>query len=411
MVAPIAVTPVAEVPVVEVPVVETPIVEAPVDETQGAEAPVAPSSTPAPMETGRVGNGQSWAEQMEASKEEAFQRSRPMKCAQSQSRRHEPKPPLPFPLQDSEGRLASVSQLYAHVAEQPVADHNVAGSAIMHLHPEVQPQNARCLGNQVACMIAEYCLTTSAQGPLSLSPIVPHEAAALLPALKHYVPGVAFEDTRDVRVVDHAKTLRVAIWLHRLDMAVGGEALASKTLETSWHHLGPLLESFLTPRTSNLTFQEVVDCILKENHRASEQSLHHLKGCHIHDREVFKGLIKAHGELDKSDKATKKSLKKEIDQRCKSLEMLKKRISYYETQLGQEPSEGNTPNGDGQVSHDAQAEMAPANDAPSESTMTPETPASDPPATEDQTQGMEVDGYGTHPSLPSPISCEDYDLL
>ena len=146
----------------EVPVAETPISEAPVDETLDAEAPVVPSSTPAPMETGGVGDGQSWADQMEASKDEAFQRSRPMKCARSQLRRHEPKPPLPFPLWDSEGRLTSISQLYAHVAEQPVAHHNVAGNAIMHFHLEVLLQDARCLGNQVTCMIVEYHLTASA---------------------------------------------------------------------------------------------------------------------------------------------------------------------------------------------------------------------------------------------------------
>ena len=236
----------------------------------------------------------------------------------------------------------------------------------------------------------------------------------MLPALKNYVPSVAFEGTRDVRVMDRAKTLRVAVWLHQLDMAVGGEALASETVEALWNHLDPLLESFLTPRTSNLTFQEVVDCILKENHRTSQQLLHHLRGRHVHDREVLDGLIKAHGELDKLDKAARKSLKKEIDQRRKSLETLKERISYYETQLGQEPSEGNTPDDDGQVSHGAQAEMAPApgaNNAPSESAMTPATPASDPPPAEDQTQDMEVDDYGTHPSLPSPISHEDDDLL
>ena len=77
---PVAETPVAETPVAEVPVVETPITEAPVDETPGAEAPAAPSSTPAPMETGGVGDGQSWADQMEAGKDEAFQRSRAAKC-------------------------------------------------------------------------------------------------------------------------------------------------------------------------------------------------------------------------------------------------------------------------------------------------------------------------------------------
>ena len=403
-----------EAPVAKAAVAETPVMEAPAEETPGAEAPVAPSSTPAPMETGGAGDGQSWAEQMEAGNDESFQRSRPAKHACSQSRRHEPKPQLPFPLQDSEGRLTSVSQLYEHAAAQPATPHNVAGWAIMHLHSDLLPQKATRLGNQVACMIAEYHLTVSARQS-SLHPIIPQEVAPLLPPLKNYVPGVVFKGTRDVRVMDHAMALRVAVWLHWLDMAMGGEALASETLEASQHHLGPLLESFLTPRTSNLTYQEVVDRVLTENHRASEQSLHHLLGRCTHNWQVLDGLIKAHGELDKADKATQKSLKKEIDQRCKSLEMLKERISHYEAQLGQEPSEGNTPGDDGQVGYGAQAESAPApalaNNTPLESTMTPATPASDPPPAEDQSQDMEVDDYAASPSLPSPVSCEDDDLL
>ena len=205
-VAPIAETPVAETPVAEAAVVETPIMEAPAEETPGAEAPVAPSSTPAPMETGGVGDGQSWAEQMEAGDDESFQRSRPAKLARSQSRRHEPKPQLPFPLQDSEGRLASVSQLYEHAAVQAAAPYNVAGRAIMHLHPDLLLKKATRLGNQVTCMIAEYHLTVSARQS-SLHPIIPQEAAPLLPPLKNYVPGVAFEGTQDVRVMDHAMAL------------------------------------------------------------------------------------------------------------------------------------------------------------------------------------------------------------
>ena len=102
-VAPVAEPPGAEAPVAEAAVVETPIMEAPAEETLGAEAPVAPSSPPAPMETGGAGDGQSWAEQVEAGEEELFQRSRPAKRARSPSRRCEPKPRLPFPLQDSEG--------------------------------------------------------------------------------------------------------------------------------------------------------------------------------------------------------------------------------------------------------------------------------------------------------------------
>ena len=52
------VAPVAETPVAEASVAETPVEEAPVNETLGAEALVAPSSTPAPIETGGAGDGQ-----------------------------------------------------------------------------------------------------------------------------------------------------------------------------------------------------------------------------------------------------------------------------------------------------------------------------------------------------------------
>ena len=95
------------------------VMEAPVTETLGAETPVvetpaAPSDTPAPMETGRAGDGQSWAECVEASMDEEFQQDRPAKRHRSQSKRRKQRPMLPFPLQDSEGRLASVTQLYEH---------------------------------------------------------------------------------------------------------------------------------------------------------------------------------------------------------------------------------------------------------------------------------------------------------
>ena len=125
---------VAETPIAEASEEETDVMETPA-ETLGAEAPIAPSTLPTPMETGGAGDGSSWAEQMEAQEEE-FQRSRPAKCPHSQSRRHEPTPQLPFPLQDHEGRFASVMQLYQHAAAQPAAPHNVAGQVIRHLHPE-----------------------------------------------------------------------------------------------------------------------------------------------------------------------------------------------------------------------------------------------------------------------------------
>ena len=398
MVAPVMETPVTEAPVTETPVTETPVVE----------TPAAPSDTPAPMETGGAGDGQSWAKHIEAGIDEKFQQDRPVKHCRSQTRRCEQRPTLPFPLQDSEGRLASISQLYKHVGEQPATCHNVAGRGIMHLHPDVLPRKATRLRNQVTCMIAEYHLTSSARGPSSLSPILLAEAAALLPPIKNYVPGIAFEGMRDVRVMDQARTLRVAAWLHQLDMVAGGDGMASETLEASRHCQGPLLESFLTPRMSNLTFQKVVDCILHENRRASERSLNYLLAHHAYTREELDDLTKAHGE---SNKSSRKRIMKEINLRCKDLESLRERISYYESHLRQDPSEDNTPDDDGLFSHGAQARMATApgvNDAPSESAT---TQASDAPPTEGQTHAMEVDDEGTHSLPASPISTVEDDLL
>ena len=82
-------------------------------ETQGTRS----DDVPAPMETGRVGDGKSWADQVEASVDE-FQKDRPAKHRRSQSRRREERPTLPLPLQDNKGRCTSIQQLYQHAGEQ-----------------------------------------------------------------------------------------------------------------------------------------------------------------------------------------------------------------------------------------------------------------------------------------------------
>ena len=107
-----------------------PTQEAPAEEPPVAEAPVSGppcSDTPAPMETGGAGDGRSWAKQVEMSSEAEFRQARPPKHPRSQSRRWEVEPALPFPLQDTEGRLASVMRLYEHVGEQPLPWDDVAG--------------------------------------------------------------------------------------------------------------------------------------------------------------------------------------------------------------------------------------------------------------------------------------------
>ena len=110
-------------------------------------------------------------------------------------------------------------------------------------------------------------------------------------------------------------------------------------------------------------------------------------------------------------KGSQKRIKKEIDLRCKDLESLRERISYYESCLRQDLLGVDPPDNDGLFGHGAQARMATApgvDDAPSESAS---TQASDPPPTEGQTDAMEVDDEGTHPCSASPVSTVEDDLL
>ena len=133
------------------------------------------------------------------------------------------------------------------------------------VHPDLEAGVAKSLNNMVLCMILEYHLTCLSQGPSYVSPVLPEAAKNLLPSMEEYMAGGDFQGTQDARVLERAKTLWVAIWLHRLDMAATGDRMASYSLDTTRHGSGPLLEFLLSPQASSLTFEEVVDWVLVEN--------------------------------------------------------------------------------------------------------------------------------------------------
>ena len=225
--------------------------------------------------------------------------------------------------------------------------------------------------------------------------------------------GGVFQGIGDVRVVDRAKTLQIATWLHCLDMSVGGDGMASQTLEAMRQSRGPLLDLFLAPMRGSLTFVEVVDRVLNENWRGADSSLDDLWGCCAQICGELDDLIKAHRE--ESDKSSRKRIKKEIDLRQKDLESLRAAISHHESNLGQDQLKDIAPGDDSLSNHGAgeapEAEMATApeaDDAPSGSAM---TQSSDPPPAEGQAHAMEVDDEDSGPPPVSPISPVDDDLL
>ena len=94
-----------------------------------------------------------------------------------------------------------------------------------------------------------------------------------LPPLTDYAPPEDGSGMTDVRVWDHqARTLRVAVWLHRLDMALSEEPAASRSLVRARHSLGCLLAYFLGPETAwGLQFEDVINQVLRENKRHNEK--------------------------------------------------------------------------------------------------------------------------------------------
>ena len=140
-------------------------------------------------------------------------------------------------------------------------------------YPDLELGMAKSLNNQVLCMISECHLTCLSQGPSYVSPVLPEAAKNLLPSMEEYMAGIDIQGTWDLRVLERAKTLRVAVWLHHLDMAPTGDGVASYSLDATRHGRGPLLEFLPAPQASSLTFEEVIHRVLAENRYKVESSL------------------------------------------------------------------------------------------------------------------------------------------
>ena len=255
---------------------EAPTTSHPTPGREGSVTQGAHSNPPIPMETGVAKDGWSWAEQAKASAEEEWRRDRPTKCCQSLSRRQD-RSTNPFPLQDSEGRHEAVQQLYWHAGEHTPARHDVAAQGMASHHSDLESGMAKSLNNQVLCMILEYHLTCLSQGPSYVSLVLPEAAKNLLPSVEEYTAGSDFQGTWDLRVLQRAKTLRVAVWLHHLDMAASGDWVASYSLDATRHSRGPLLEFLLALQASSLTFEEVIHWVLAENRYKVESSLDNIR--------------------------------------------------------------------------------------------------------------------------------------
>ena len=182
-------------------------------------------------------------------------------------------PGPPYLIGMAEVRREAVGQIYDRVAGKELPPYNITSEALWAYYTRVDPQTLSTWACHILCMIAEYHMACMTRGSTVTSPILPRELMERLLPLADYTPPKDRSGSTDVQVQDHqARTLRVAIWCHRLDMVLSEEPASSGSLLRSRPRLGNLLAYFLSPRTSwGLQFEDVVTQVLKENLRHIEK--------------------------------------------------------------------------------------------------------------------------------------------
>ena len=183
-------------------------------------------------------------------------------------------------------RQEAIGQIYDHVAGKDPPPCNITSEAIRAYYPRIEAQTLKTWACQVLCMISEYHMACLTRGSPVTSPILPGVIEDKLPPLAGHTRPEDRSGVTDVRVWDHqARTLRVAVWLHRLDMALSREPVASGSLVQARHSLHRLLTYFLAPGTAwGLQFKDVVDQVLRENRKQNKrrrnESSSSLRKCH-----------------------------------------------------------------------------------------------------------------------------------
>ena len=214
--------------------------------------------------------------------------------------------------------------------EHKLASEITALRGLQVIHPDMGADELQSLNNQVLLMIAEYHLTSASQGTHHIQPVLPEGAARLMPPVDEYLPG-SFEGCRDVRVTDWAQIMRIATWLHRLDLAATYSVETANSPQVEEYDFGPLLEYFLMPRLSTITPQEVAARVAQENRQGLEASLRDL---HDERDSLQNGIELLTTALEnEQQKERRKSIKKQLDSRRRELRSNLRRIA----RLGRAP--------------------------------------------------------------------------
>ena len=190
----------------------------------------------------------------------------------AEGRTSEPQGP-PYPIGTAQARREAIGQIYNSVDGKDPPPRNIASEALRAYYSGADPRTLKTWACQILCMISKYHMACVTRGSPVTSPILPGVIEDRLPPLMDYALPKDRSGVTDVRVRNHqARTLWVAVWLHRLDMALSEEPATSGSLVRARHILGSLLAYFLGPGTGwDLQFEDVIDQVLRENKRHNER--------------------------------------------------------------------------------------------------------------------------------------------
>ena len=142
----------------------------------------------------------------------------------------EPQGP-PYPIGTAQARREAIGQIYNCVDSKDPSPCNIASEALRAYYSRAESWTLKTWACQILCMISEYHMACVTRGFPVTSPILPGVIEDRLPPLTDYALPEDRSGVTDVRVWDHqARTLQVAVWLHRLDMALSEEPAASGSL-------------------------------------------------------------------------------------------------------------------------------------------------------------------------------------
>ena len=156
-----------------------------------------------------------------------------MYMRETQGRISEPPGP-PYPIGTAEARWEVIGQIYDRVDGKELPLHDIASRALRAYYTRVYQRTLSTWACQILCMITEYHMACVTRGSPVTSPIVPRELEERLLPLADYAPPEDRSGTTDIWIRDHrARTLRVAVLCHRLDMALSEEPASSGSLVRS----------------------------------------------------------------------------------------------------------------------------------------------------------------------------------